>query len=366
MLKLVHFSDLHLETPFRWASADLARRRRLALQQTLKRIVQLALDEDAHALLCAGDLFEHDRITPDTAALLREQFARLGERPVFLAPGNHDHYGPSSVYARIPWTPNVHVFREARFLPVALADGITLWGAAHRAPSGTPNLLAEFEVAGDGVHLALFHGSERSGLPYQEDGKEPHAPFAVDDIAAAGLQHAFCGHYHTPRHERLITYPGNPEPLTFGELGARGAVVAEVDAAGVVTARTVDVASTRVHDVSVCIDGVRSGDEARARVASQLEGLAGVARVAVAGEVHPDVDFRAADLADVVHGLDALVPGQIDVRAAYDLDAIADERTVRGQFVRDVREAELDESLRRRVLVTGLRAFDGRDDLEVS
>jgi hypothetical protein len=57
--------------------------------------------------------------------------------------------------------------------------------------------------------------------------------------------------------------------------------------------------------------------------------------------------------------------GRLDV--AYDIDALAGERTVRGQFVRDVRDAEdLSDEQRRRVLITGLRALDGRrQDLEV-
>jgi hypothetical protein len=53
------------------------------------------------------------------------------------------------------------------------------------------------------------------------------------------------------------------------------------------------------------------------------------------------------------------------MRTAYDIDAIGDEKTVRGQFVRDVTAASMDEDERYRVLVTGLRALAGRDDLEV-
>jgi hypothetical protein len=53
------------------------------------------------------------------------------------------------------------------------------------------------------------------------------------------------------------------------------------------------------------------------------------------------------------------------MRTAYDFDAIGDEKTVRGQFVRDVTAASMDEDERYRVLVTGLRALAGRDDLEV-
>jgi hypothetical protein len=51
---------------------------------------------------------------------------------------------------------------------------------------------------------------------------------------------------------------------------------------------------------------------------------------------------------------------------AFDLDALRQEQTVRGEFVREVSADDaLDEELRRKVLLTGLRAFDGRSDLEV-
>jgi hypothetical protein len=39
---------------------------------------------------------------------------------------------------------------------------------------------------------------------------------------------------------------------------------------------------------------------------------------------------------------------------------------VRGEFVRDASESIEDPELRRRVLLTGLRALEGRTDLEVA
>ena len=53
------------------------------------------------------------------------------------------------------------------------------------------------------------------------------------------------------------------------------------------------------------------------------------------------------------------------LRSTFDLGAIRAEPTVRGQFVRDVLDADLEPELSRRVLATGLRALDGRGDLEV-
>lgn len=54
------------------------------------------------------------------------------------------------------------------------------------------------------------------------------------------------------------------------------------------------------------------------------------------------------------------------VTVNYDFEAIAAEPSVRGQFVTDVLTDEhLEDEERRRILVTGLRALEGRRDLEL-
>lgn len=366
-MKLVLFADLHLDTPFRWAPPQVARRRRQALRDTLDAIVELAADVKADALCCGGDLYEHERVEPDTGAVIREAFARLVPMPVLIAPGNHDWLGPQSIYARTKWTPNVHIFTEDRLQPYELTSGLTLWGAAHRRPAGTAGFLDGFEVdkTRDAIHLALFHGSLRSGLPFEADDKQPHAPFDAEQIPAAGFHHALVGHFHTPADGEWHTYPGNPDPLTFGETGERGAVVLEVEEGGVVSQTRHTVARTEVSDLIVDVTGCVSRQEVRNRTDAALEDVSGIVRVTLQGEVEPDVDMNLADLEGVAPHLAALVPRLGRITVAYDLDSIAEETTVRGQFVQDVRAAELDPDLERRVLITGLRALEGRHDLGV-
>lgn len=362
-MRLLVFADVHLDAPFTWltgAGPRLARTRRRALRDTVSRICELADRLGVDALLCAGDLYEHDRVTPDTAAFLRETFGELG-RPVFLAPGNHDWCGPTSLYAQVHWSSNVHVFGSDRLQPVELTSGLTLWGAAHLAPANTDGFLEGFAVDRGGVHLALFHGSERSGLPQQDSGKVPHAPFRAAEVPVAGLHHVFAGHYHAPVDGPWHTYPGNPDPLTFGETGDRGAVLAEVAADGSVTRVRHQVGGSVVASIAVDLTGVTHSGEIRDRVAEQLAASSGVVRVTLCGAVPPEVDVRPDDLADLGAHLDGLVVRTGDLRVAYDMDALALEPTVRGQFVRDVRgDDALDEPTRQRVLIAGLQAFDGR------
>jgi exonuclease SbcD len=369
VVRLLHFADLHLDTPFRWAPPEVARARRQGLRDTLLRIRTLADEQRVDALTCGGDLYEHKRFTPDTAEFLRATFAELDPLPVFLAPGNHDLFNSSSLYRQVTWTPNVRVFNEAKLLPVSLADGITLWGAGHQVPANTPGFLDRFQVDRGGVHVALFHGSEQGKLRFQESGKVPHAPFRAEQIEQAGLHHALLGHFHNPVDASRYTYPGNPDPLTFGETGDRAAVLLTVAADGAVARKRFPVASSMVSDVTVDLTGITHSGQVTQRVREALSGLSGVARVTVRGEVGPDVDLSLLrDIAKLAApGLDAVVPRLGEVSVAYDFERLAQEPTVRGRFVRDVQDAPaLTDDQRRRVLVTGLRALDGRtDELDV-
>ncbi|SDP97300.1 metallophosphoesterase family protein [Lentzea jiangxiensis] len=278
-MKLLLFADLHLDT--RFPSAGPVRRK--ALRDTLERIVDLAQESEVDAVLCAGDLYEQDRCAPSTASFLRSVFDC--PVPVFLAPGDDDRYGPRSVYQQVDWTPNVHVFSSEELSPVELADGVTLWGAAHVGPGPARDVLDGFAVTRGGVNLALCHG------------------FPPCDVAITGLDHAFLGHVHTPEHAARYTFPGNPDPLTPGETGERGAVLCTVNEDGSVSREVVDVSASR------------------------------------------DLDW-------------------LDHEKAFplpDFDSVAAERTVRGQFVRDVlADPSLETTVRGRVLATGLRALEGR------
>jgi DNA repair exonuclease SbcCD nuclease subunit len=363
-MKLLHFADLHLDAPFAWATPEAARARRRNRRETLTRIIALAESEGVDAVLCAGDLFEQDRIGPDTVEFLRSTFQRT-DRRIFLAPGNHDWLSERSPYALVEWSANVHLFTDAALRPVELDDGLTLWGAAHRAPANTDGFFAGFRVDRGGIHLALAHASERAALAWQESGKRPHAPFDAAELDATGIAHAFLGHYHVPRDAERHTYPGNPDPLEFGEDGDRGAVLATVEADGHVVRERRGVAVSEVHDLEVNVDGAAHSDDVVTVVSERLAPLAGCVRLTLTGDLAPSVQLDHTELQRLGQHLEGLVV-RPRLTVGYDLESIAAEATVRGQFVRSAASEIAEPELRRRVILTGLRALEGRGDLDVA
>ncbi len=361
-MKFILFSDLHLDAPFQWAPVALGRKLRRALRETLDRICALASERGADAVFCAGDLYEQENFTPDTAEYLRTTFANIAPVKVFITPGNHDWYGPASLYQRVPWSSNVHVFTEASLVPVPLEKGLTLWGAAHRAPANTDNFLQGFRVEGQGAHVALFHGSERGFLTEQGEGKAPHAPFRDADVREAGFLHAFVGHYHVPKDDQWVTYAGSPQALAFGE-GAGKAVVVTI-ANGKITRTRADVSSIAFHDIEVDVSEATTMSQIVARARAAVATMRGLARITLCGRLAPTVELRPEDVRAVPHELDELVVRTKGLTADYDLPSLRDEQTVRGQFVRDVEGSDLADTEKQRVLTVGLRALDGRKDLE--
>lgn len=366
-MRLLAFSDLHLEAPFVRGGPRLAALRRASLRNALARIVELAHELRVDAVLCPGDLYEHERFTPDTVALLERSFAELAPIPLLVAPGNHDWWGASSIYAAAEFGPHVHVFDRPELTPFDGVDGLRIWGAAHRAPSGTAGFLDDFAVDGDAVHLGLFHGSELGGWAGEhEAGKVQHAPFHAHQIATSGLAHAVVGHHHRRVEGPHHTYPGCPVPLAYGDPGDGGAVLLELDGSGVAGRTWHSVTDLRAHDLDLDLTGLGDLGAIEQLIDTAVAPLDGVARVTLVGELAPslvlDLDVlasRRGDLQELMVRTGRLTPG-------HDLASIGDEPTVRGQFVRDVLASDLSVDQQQRVILTGLRALEGRDDLEVA
>ena len=361
---ILHTADVHLDRAYSGAGMTpaIAANRRQELRDAFRRLTGLALELPAHAVTIGGDLFEHERSTLDTGHFLRAQCERLGAIPVFIAPGNHDPYLPDSLYRRIEWPANVHIFSEPRLRPVALAPGLTLWGAAHNAPDLRDNLLAGFRVPNEGRHVLLFHGSDAHAVP---EGKLAHAPFQPQDIAATGADFALLGHYHSPRihAQAAFAYPGSPEALDFSEEGEHCLLRLDIGGDGV-RPQLLPFGRVRYLTHRVDVTPMLSSDEVRAAIASLGEEGA-IARVVLEGRLQPEVDLDTAALYNACAERFAYLDIVNGTRPGYNLDEIAEESTTRGAFVRTLR-ARLetaqgpDRETAEAALVLGLQAFEGR------
>ena len=222
MIKILHGADLHLDSPFSGLSPEEAAHRRSLQRQLPMTLTNMANGRGCDLMLLAGDVFDGAPSTR-TVQALQEAFRAFRGR-VFIAPGNHDPYTETSVWATQPWPDNVHIFKgpaEAVTLPDL---GCRVWGGGFAQPhcrDGLPR------VRSDGfTEIGLFHGDPETDSPYR--------PISRLEIAESGLDYLALGHIHKrsmPGKAGTTWYgwPGVAQGRGFDETGWCGVFYTELD-----------------------------------------------------------------------------------------------------------------------------------------
>lgn len=362
MPKIIHAADFHLDSPFAGLPAEKARSRRRESRDLPDRLADLALAEGADLVLLSGDLFDGDRVYPETVERLRAALERMA-CPVFIAPGNHDPYMSRSPYAAANWPGNVHIFREEALTAVTLpALGCVVHGAAFTAPERTDEVLDRWTAADDGLtHILCLHADA-------DTPDSRYGPVTRAQLAASGVHYAALGHIHQfsglqRQGETFWAYPGCPEGRGFDELGDKGVLVG-----------TVDRQSADVRFVPLChrrywiLRSDVTDTDPRAALQNALPVTADrdVCRVIFTGEAGEqglDLPALSEAFSDRCYALEL----RDQTRPAENLWARAGEDSLRGLFLRTLRQrydSTEDEAEREKLVRAarfGLAALDGRD-----
>ena len=232
MVRILHAGDFHLDSAFGALTPEQARQRRAESRRMPERMVDWANDHGVQLLLLAGDLFDGDDLSGDTAKLLARALGGF-QGQVVIAPGNHDPYTARSAYARTLWPDNVHIFTEDRMQTIPFPQyGCAVHGAAFTAPEETADrVLSGFTAPDDGlVHIGLLHG-ELTG----SDSR--YRPLTTAAVAASGLHYLALGHVHGCTGVLRMgsvpyAYCGCPEGRGFDELGDKGFLAGQVSPEG--------------------------------------------------------------------------------------------------------------------------------------
>lgn len=246
-IKIIHAADLHLDSPFESLPIEVADVRREGQRQLLYKIAGLAEETGAKAILLAGDVFDGDAVSQKTLEAFQKAFGSAGV-PVFVAPGNHDPYTPSSVWARMARPENVHIFKTEAFECVEL-DGIRIWGAGFEGIFA-PSLLERFSAPTkrDGFDLMVLHGDLCSGT-------SDYNAVTRRQIAESGMDYIALGHIHSRTQiltegKTAFAYCGCTEGRGYDELGEMGVYLLSLKDAGV-SAQFVPLGGARYEIIKV-------------------------------------------------------------------------------------------------------------------
>ncbi len=373
MLKLLHCADLHLDSPFRSGSAEKSEIRRRELRGTFTRLIMFIKENKIDICIIAGDLFDVDYVTRDTASFVSSQLGSVPECSFIITPGNHDPYSEGGVYGQTAFPPNVHIFKSESLAKLSISKlGVDIYGYAFLSQSMEKcPFVGRVPDSASNINILCGHGDVGNPL-------SSYCPISERDMAEAGFDYYALGHVHKSEGVKKISnshyaYSGCLEGRDFGETGHKGAVYIELAKSQglvVVKSKFVPLSQRRYEICSVDITGAQDIDSVyRAVKSAMVEARLGsdtLLRAVLTGSVSPslviDLDYLTAKLQEYVFYLEI----ENKTLPTFSTEALISDPTVRGALFRELLpllEHE-DENVRAeagRALRVGLAALAGQD-----
>lgn len=369
MIRVLHFGDMHLDSPFSGVDAATGERLRAELRSLFCEIMAFASDYDA--VLIAGDLFDTGFVSPDTVKTVKNAIEACG-RPVVISPGNHDPYCAGSVWTLGKWPDNAYIFTSdslSRFDFRTEGGPLTVWGWAFTSDRLDACPLASGMVPlRDRVNIICGHADTSSPI-------SKYCPVTEKMIAMSGCDYAALGHIHKAPPmavygKTLTSYCGFPEGRSWDEPGNGTVVAVTFEDGAVPSIEKIITGHHRYEIITADVSGEDSDTGIGAKISAMAAGLANASVMfklegAVPPDYVPDTRSIASYVRDVLGREDLDVFVRDFTLPVYGGEYLASDMTVRGEFYRSLlpglSSADADERGRAaEALRIGLLALDGR------
>lgn len=236
MIRFIHAADLHLDTPFyglQEISKDLSNLMRQAPFQSLKKIIDTAIEREVDFVLLSGDLYNTQKINIKAQSIFIKEIKRLKkeEIKVFLIRGNHDFLSKENKKLTLQLPDNVYLYseevqthiiktKENKKVAVSAFSYENQW-IRERKIKEYPDRMEEVDM-----HIGMLHGE----MVQAEQGSGNYAPFSLSELKEKNYDYWALGHIHQKQKVStlpLAYYPGNIQGLHKNERGEKGCLVLE-------------------------------------------------------------------------------------------------------------------------------------------
>ena len=351
-MKLIHTSDLHLDSPLTSRLSELkARERKRELIQTFRTIINDAEQIGACGIIIAGDLFDSDAVGKRTLESVIGIIENAYPLQFFYLSGNHEKDRLTSSGIELP--ENLRVFgKEWTYYEI---ENVTLAGRS----DACENMFSDLSLSEDRVNVVTLHGvlSEKSASPDKIGARE---------VSALPIDYLALGHYHAYSERKIgertsAVYSGTPEGRGFDETGECGYVLIDIDGS-LVTHSFVKRSKRCLRIVRVDISGAVREIEIENRISDSLCGISpsDLVRVVLVGEYEPqlrrDTDALSMRFSDSFYYFEVKDESRLRISS----EDYVNDKSLKGEFIRLVMsKTELSREERDAIIECGIRALAG-------
>jgi len=358
-MKLLHCADIHLDSVMESnLSPEQAKERKRELLLGFADMVRYGAEHDVQAVLIAGDLFDGASCAKRTRSYVLDLMAQYPQIAFYYLSGNHDEGEVGFTDTKTPLPENLHVFSDT-WQEYKLGS-VSIWGCVDPASRESYEALVPDP---ERINIAVLHGQV-----YESDTRFD-AGVNLRALANRSLDYLALGHIHSYSIDRLdargiYCYAGCPEGRGFDECGSKGFVMLDVDEEQKkISTQFVSLARRACHcfavDVSAC-------DSLLCLEQTVLDACAAAApsdlvKAELVGFVAPETCHDAAYVTRVLSERFYFAKVYDKTKLSIRAEDYCNDISLKGEFVRLVLAAKLDEDLKMQVIQKGIRALGGEE-----
>ena len=352
-MKFIHCSDIHLDSSMeRNLTAAQARERNAEVCATFARMASYAAEQGVTAVLIAGDLFDTQRATAQTAGFVLDTIRATPDVDFLYLRGNHDETGfdgmalPENLKT---FGPNWTCHRYGNVAVAGMDVERDKWETCYD----------ELELPEETVNIVTLHGQIST-----QTGEEL---IALPKLKRKNIDYLALGHIHGYQSGKLDDrgnwcYCGCLEGRGFDELGPKGFVLLNV-ADKTVEQEFVPFARRTLTEVSVDISELTTVSQILNAAQDAVQGISpdDLVKILLTGsytlETQKDLNF----LKKMLEGRFWFLKIKDESRLKIEKESYEHDISLKGEFIRLVMASDRSDEEKEQIICYGIRALSGEE-----
>ena len=334
-MKFVHIADMHFDSPFVNLSNKeyMGELRRLEQRKVFKKMIDYIKDNNIEYLFISGDLYEHKYIKQSTIEYINKLFQEIPDTKIYIAPGNHDPFLKNSYYSKFNWSNNVKIFSNS--IEKIENENVNIYGYGftdfYCENSGIENIEIDDK---EKLNILVIHGA----LDSSNIEDRQYNPMKKNMLKAKGFDYVALGHihkmdYNTEENQKIV-YPGSTISLGFDELGKHGMIVGEFKEKEL-NLNFVPLDEKEYKVIQLDITNMNSKEELIEKIENVDIKENEYIEIVLNG--NRNFEINVYELLKLVLN-DRVIKIKDKTKIGYDLDKLSNETTLRGLFIKEMKE----------------------------
>lgn len=359
-MKIIHCADLHLNSRIENIPTPKAKIRREEIMRSFEKLCEYAVDNNVAAVILAGDIFD----TNSNGAKVRERFLhaiKVSEPVDFLyLKGNHDD---GQIFDENDVIPNNLKFFTDEW--TTFSYGNTDIVGVNFTADNNEIIYSSLNLDKDKQNIVVLHG--QTAAYNSSDG---FYVVNLPKLKDKNIDYLALGHVHLRSMNKLDTrgtyaYCGALDGRGFDELGVKGFYLIHVDD-GKISPEFIEFSSRIIYEYTFNVekytDFFALKDDVYITLKKDLMNSA-LVKVVLKGGRNLDFNLDINSLSFLLNEYFFFAKIDDKTELIVNKEDYLLDKSVRGEFVRAVCDSELEDEMKKKVILCGLNALKGEDIL---